>query len=132
MVLKKVNITVDHEVWEQSKTMFPNQISSKVNDYLRTLVSYSNGDINSAQIQIERLKMDQEAKALTLLQASVKKREMKIQQFETKLAEKKTEELEAKRDELEAQTKCTTCDSPGKLYTVKDNLHICKSCFMEL
>jgi hypothetical protein len=130
MVKAHYNISMDVEIWDQAKRMFPHQVSTVLNDYLRTVVNANKRDVNSVQIEIERLKLKREVDDLSKLKASISERENMISEYEKKLVKENEKRLTQQREELEKEISCFRCKGVATK-KFREN-PICDSCFMNL
>jgi hypothetical protein len=124
------NLSLDAEIWDQAQRTFPHQISGLVNDYLRSLVATKKRDINSVQIEIERLKLKQDVEVLNKVKSSIDDRQIIIKNFEEAQEKQKEAELLKQKEKMEKEVSCYKCSNvASKKY--QDN-PICSSCFMSL
>lgn len=130
MVKVHKNITIDNDVWQEALAVFPRSISCVINDYLRTLLSTKKKDMDSIQIEIERLKLEQESKQLAEIQSSIQTRSALIQEHERRTLDKMQVELEQKKKQIDQEKSCFKCDDlADRVYKEQP---ICKICYMNM
>jgi len=125
------SITVDWDVWSDLQRLYPNQLSSKINDFLLNLRDFSN--VGDDGLEISKLRKNLENFDSELSKTQVK-REKTLQKIEF-LAKKMEKEVENKQKIKEKAIKnLITCDICGipkleeRIHTVKRG-KICDSCY---
>ena len=126
-------ISIDSSLKSDIQKLFPHEVSSKINDYLKRLIAYANNDLG----KINKLKLVRELDDIYSQISNLEvKRDFMQEQLDKINDSEKVEE--SKRIELEdkkavERVKCSVCRIPkpnDKMHRFPGGL-VCKSCFMD-
>jgi len=133
MTKTHLNITIDTGVVETARRLFPNQISTKINDYLQSLIAYAQSDL----LQIDKKKIKRELEEIESKQKnlSIKKDHLLscLQNIEDQEKIRESEQLEKEKIQAEKKVMCSVCNIPkpnDKIIKFKGGI-VCKGCFLD-
>jgi len=133
MTKSMVAMSIDPDVWNKVKMMFPHKISSMVNDYLRSLIAFEKRDVDGVQIEIERLKLQTLTENITKMHSEIEEKTQIIAHFEQKVKKKVEKDLENEKKVLENEGNCDKCGgNTGEKPFNLGKKQYCKECFMDL
>lgn len=127
-------IYIDSDLKDTINKLYPSQISSKINDYLRRLVAFSKNDIHKIdKIKLVREQDEIEGK-ISQLDIKLKFIVERIQQIDDIQKIEESKRLEKEEETARVKTTCAVCGIPRpneKMHTFPGGL-VCKSCFNPL
>lgn len=126
-----ITISIDYGLQEKLQKLYPNQVSTKINDFLHRLVAFSTHDLT--KLDIDKLNKEIEDIDSKISQLEVKRQFMQERLQHYIQIQKEEEEKRKEKEEQAAreQTKCAVCGIPkpnDKMHKFPGGL-VCQNCF---
>ena len=131
MTKVNVGITVDWDVWQECQRLYPKQMSSKINSFLRNLRDFSNADDSGMEVVKLKQQLENFDEELSKTQVKREKTLQKIDFLAQKLEKQVENQQKIKEETAKNMITCDICGIPKleeRIHKVK-NGKICDTCY---
>ena len=124
-------ISINPEVWNSAQKNFPNELSSRIEDFLTLLNAQKKGDFDTMDYEILLKKRAENAAKLGEISAKQAEIQQKLGLIQQKKDEIELQNIEKMKEEMQKMTKCALCgdEIKGENTLKIKNKQFCKACF---
>ena len=123
-------VTINEDDWNYLKSLNIN-CSEAIREFLHNLRNTKENNSDGIDVKLIQLKINQQRKQLTKLQAELKLNEQIIEEHERKELELQEHKLKIERERIDKESKCPNCHTiltDDNTRRINDKIKLCRSC----